>query len=136
MRIEAHHDRAHPLREELTRGLVSYNDAHGPPERYEHVGFYAFDEDQTLCGGLAGELQWDWIFIALLWVRTPRRGLGRRLIEAAESHARSKGRRGLFLDTMEFQARPFYEKMGFEIFGVIEEAAGPFARYFMRKRLE
>ncbi len=42
---------------------------------------------------------------------------------------------GLFLDTLGFQARGFYEKMGFTMFGAIDNAAGPHARYFMSKRL-
>jgi hypothetical protein len=33
-------------------------------------------------------------------------------MEAAEGFAREHGERGLFLDTLDFQARPFYERLG------------------------
>ena len=37
------------------------------------------------------------------------------VIEEAESIARQRGYIGLWLDTFEFQARPFYEKLGFTV---------------------
>jgi hypothetical protein len=36
---------------------------------------------------------------------------------------------GHFLDTLDFQARPFYERLGFFVMGKIENAAGASARY-------
>ena len=104
-------------------------------EGWRFVGFYALGEDGELAGGLQGAFEWDWLHVTHLWVREPRRGLGRRLMEAAEDLARQHRRRGLFLDTLEFQARPFYEKLGFAVVGTIDGAAGPHARYFMAKRL-
>jgi len=70
-----------------------------------------------------------------LWVKEPGQGLGRKLIEQVEELARENGLRGVFLDTFEFQARPFYEKLGFTTFGTLENAVGDGARYFMQKRL-
>jgi GNAT superfamily N-acetyltransferase len=136
MRIEVHHNFDNPLREELTRGLIAFNDRNGPPENWRHIGFYAFDEQDTLCGGLVGDFEWDWLRVSHLWVKTPRQGLGARLMAEAVAAARARGSSGLYLDTMGFQARGFYEKMGFEMFGAIEGAAGPHARYFMKKRLD
>lgn len=42
----------------------------------------------------------------------------------------------MWLDTFQFQARPFYERLGFEVFGRLEGLAPYFPRYFMKKTLE
>ena len=41
-------------------------------------------------------------------------------MRAAEEEARSRSCLGVFLDTYSFQARPFYEKLGYEQFGTLE----------------
>jgi hypothetical protein len=42
----------------------------------------------------------------------------------------------VWLDTFEFQARGFYERLGFEVFGRLDGLAPFFPRYFMQKTLE
>jgi GNAT superfamily N-acetyltransferase len=135
MKLIADHREDNPYRDALVRGLVGFNERRGPPETWRFVGFYALDDGGRLAGGVQGAFEWDWLHIAHLWVRDPRRGLGRRLMQAAETLARDEGKRGLFLDTMEFQARPFYEKLGFSVIGRIDNAAGDNARFFMAKTL-
>jgi GNAT superfamily N-acetyltransferase len=54
----------------------------------------------------------------------------------AEIFARERGCIGMWLDTFEFQARGFYEKLGFEVFGTIEDHPVGMNRYFMKKRFE
>ena len=56
-------------------------------------------------------------------------------MKAAEGFAKQHGKRGLFLDTLEFQASPFYERLGFTLMGKIENAAGSNTRYFMMKHI-
>jgi GNAT superfamily N-acetyltransferase len=135
MNIVADHRYDNPYRLALVRGLVAYNDSHGPLENWRYVGFYALDDEGALAGGLQGAFEWDWLHVHHLWVCNSRQGLGSRLIATAEAHVRAQGKRGLFLDTMGFQARGFYEKMGFTLVGAIEQAASEHARYFMAKRL-
>lgn len=135
MKITTTHQESTPYREALIRELVGYNDLHGPPESWEFIGFYALDEKEQLVGGLHGHFEWDWLHVTHLWVRDRRQGLGQRLLEVAEAFAKQREKRGLFLDTFEFQAKPFYEKMGFVEIGKIENAAGSYARYFMSKQI-
>ena len=135
MKVIVDHRSDNPHRKTLVERLVAFNDRNGPMENWEFVGFYALDGRGRLVGGLQGAFEWDWMHVSHLWVREARRGLGRQLVGAAEEHARSRGKRGLFLDTLEFQARPFYEKLGFAVVGRIDNAAGANARYFMAKRL-
>ena len=48
-------------------------------------------------------------------------GMGRRVMRAAEREAALRGCRGIWLDTMTFQAPDFYRKLGFSVFGEIRE---------------
>ncbi|MCV4754139.1 GNAT family N-acetyltransferase, partial [Escherichia coli] len=42
-------------------------------------------------------------------------GVGSQLIKTAEEEARRKGCRHALVDTVSFQARPFYEKQGYQV---------------------
>jgi hypothetical protein len=41
----------------------------------------------------------------------------------------------MWLDTFDFQARPFYERLGFGVFGRLDGLAPFFPRNFMKKTL-
>jgi GNAT superfamily N-acetyltransferase len=64
-----------------------------------------------------------------------RGGLGGDMMRQAEEEARARGCRDMWLDTFAFQARPFYEMLGFQVFGQLDGPAPAFPRYFMRKIL-
>jgi GNAT superfamily N-acetyltransferase len=90
-----------------------------------------------LIGGLIGVTTWGWLYVSLLWVDEAHRGqgLGTRLLEAAEAEARRRGCRDACLTTFSFQAGPFYEKRGYEVFGRLEDYPEGEALSFLRKRL-
>jgi len=44
--------------------------------------------------------------------------------------------RVIWLDTFSFQARPFYERLGFSLFGALAGYPPGSARHFLVKRLE
>jgi len=57
--------------------------------------------------------------IEMVWVREDCRGLGlgRRLMEAAESEAHRRGCTAAQVDTLSFQGLGFYRRLGFEVVG-------------------
>ena len=75
------------------------------------------------------------MFVDGLWVGEGWRGggLGRALMARAEDHARARHCHAAWLDT--FQARGFYEKLGYESFGVLDDYPPGQSRHFLRKRL-
>jgi len=60
-------------------------------------------------------------------------GLGRRLIKQAEEEAVRRGCRGVWLDTFSWQARGFYEKLGYSVFGTIDDYPPGHQRFFLKK---
>jgi GNAT superfamily N-acetyltransferase len=96
------------------------------------------DTDGAIVGGLWGRFYYDWLFIALIFVPEDRRGeeLGSALLAMAEAQARAWGGVGVWLDTFSFQARGFYEKRGFAVFGEIAEYPAPHKRFYLSKRLD
>jgi peptidoglycan hydrolase-like protein with peptidoglycan-binding domain len=62
-------------------------------------------------------------------------GFGRELMKRAELYAVERGCTDAFLDTFSFQARPFYEKLGHRVFGMlgpIDGVLGPESRSAIR----
>ena len=90
-----------------------------------------------LIGGLVGETGWRWLFVELLWVeeRFRSQGVGTRLLHLAETEAVRRGALHAYLDTFDFQAKPFYERAGYLVFGTLEDYPPGHARYFMQKNL-
>jgi len=60
---------------------------------------------------------------------------GKALVEQAENIARSNDCIGIWLDTFEFQASGFYDKLGFEVFAIIDDHPIGQKRLFLRKKL-
>ncbi|RVP14330.1 GNAT family N-acetyltransferase [Sinorhizobium meliloti] len=91
-----------------------------------------------LIGGLWAISRWGGFLIDILIVPETlrRQGLGSRLIRAAEAEARRRGCDHMWLETYNFQSRPFYERFGFEVFGQLDGPAPIYPMFFMKKDLK
>ncbi|MGB0954507.1 MAG: GNAT family N-acetyltransferase [Panacagrimonas sp.] len=117
--------------------LKDYNQQFIGRAPYDLFRLAAYDAQQALIGGLLGEWRSYWLHVDILVVTDAWRGkgLGSALMAEAETAARKKQYRGLFLDTFEFQAPGFYEKLGFSRFGSIKDFCDGHDRHFYEKRL-
>ena len=84
---------------------------------YSPLAIFLKDERNAVLGGALGHVWGGWLDLDTLWVVEPFRGhgYGARLLRAAEDEARMQGCQGVFLTTFSFQAKPFYEKIGYEV---------------------
>lgn len=94
-------------------------------------------DDGGVAGGLDARTYWNYLDIKYFWVHEDCRGqgLGAKILLAGEAEAVRRGCAHAFLDTFEFQARGFYEKLGYEVFGQLSGFSGKHERFFMRKTL-
>lgn len=124
-------------RDAIVEPLRAYNISQAGDSGSRVVTVLLTDEHGHHVGGLWGRCAYDWLFVELLAVPEEHRGRnhGRALMEQAESIARANDCVGLWLDTYEFQARGFYEKLGFEVFGTLDDHPIGQKRFFLRKRL-
>jgi GNAT superfamily N-acetyltransferase len=122
----------------INEGLRAYNRRFAPDDHFSPLVILLRDRDQTLVGGLLGTTYWGWLHIDILWLTETvrRQGYGQKLVETAEQEARQRGCRAAHLDTMSFQALGFYEKLGYQVFGVLEDLPAGHSRYFMKKALD
>lgn len=126
-------------RERILDVLRAYNDEiAGPANRRIFCLALREQAGGPVVGGLWGVISSNWLFVELLVLPEPARGhgLGTRLMRAAEAFARLHGCRGVFLDTFSFQARPFYERLGYAVYGEIPDHPRGHSRFLMARRLD
>jgi GNAT superfamily N-acetyltransferase len=118
-------------------GLRAFNRQHAEPPDFQPLTLAARDAAGDVIGGLVGETGWRWLHIDLLWVDEGhrRQGVGRSLLHRAEVEALHRGCSHIYLDTVDYQARPFYEAEGYGVFGVQDDYPPGFRRYFLRKTI-
>ena len=139
MNISIHlSDEALPAVGEAIAGpLTAYNAQKvGTPDRRALV-LTLRDEDGNIAGGLWGRTALGWLYVEVLAVpaRLRGRGIGTELMSRAESEAIARGCHSAWLDTFEWQARGFYERLGYGCFGELNDYPRGFSRYFMKKVL-
>ena len=138
-RIAIETDAAGEVRAAVESGLYSYNSQFAGPMENRLLTIGARDADRTIVGGLVANLQpgWKWMTVHRLWIDEAYRGagIGRHLIQAAEEEARKSGCLHVAVDTMEFQARGFYEKLGYSVYAVQEDYPAGHRKFLLRKTL-
>jgi len=131
---ESHPESVHKT---VLESLIAFNDANAGESGYRPIAFAIEDERGQMMGGLSGATAYGWLFVELLFVPEALRGqgVGTRLIQLAEAEAVARGCHSVWLDTFEFQARGFYERLGYSCFGELKNYPTG-SRFFMSKRLQ
>lgn len=108
---------------------------HEPPRP---VACFLRDGEGRVVGGIRGDLWGRSVHVAALWVDDSLRGRGHgaALLRELEGYAAARGHRLAYVETLSYQARPFYERQGYRVFAELEEIAEGCTFYFLRKDLE
>jgi GNAT superfamily N-acetyltransferase len=125
-------------REPILRALIAYSEQQSRPMDARPVALLLKDPASgEVVGGLWGRTAWGWLHMDTLYVPEALRGagIGAALVRRAEEEAVRRGCRGAWLDTFSFQARGFYERLGYRVFGTIENQPPGHARHFLQKPL-
>jgi ribosomal protein S18 acetylase RimI-like enzyme len=88
-------------------------------------------------GGAYGDTHYGWLYLSALWVDEEARGQGwgSRLVGRFEAEGAARGCHGAWVDTYGFQAPNFYERVGYQEFGRLEEFPPGSVRHFYWKPL-
>lgn len=125
-------------KEELLDGLRAYNRQFVDTREWGDVCVYLRDAQGTMQGGLIGQRKGLWLSIDYLWVSDSSRGsgVGSQLIRTAEQTARQKGCQFALVDTISFQALPFYQKQGYVLKTTLDDfPLEGMARHYLTKAL-
>ena len=122
----------------VRESLALYNVGATGHSYYSPLAIFLKDERGAVLGGALGHVWGGWLDLDALWVSELFRGqgYGAKLLQAAEEEARAQGCHGVYLTTFSFQARPFYEKSGYEVLANIPDYPREHSYYLLKKVLE
>ena len=121
--------------------LVEYNLSQMPAKQevlFDTLDKKITDDNGNIIASCVAKMYcWNVAYIDTLWVGSEYRGqgLGARLLAEVEKTSKAKGCYLIHLDTFDFQAKEFYEKQGYEVFGVLEDCPKEHSRYYLKKVL-
>jgi GNAT superfamily N-acetyltransferase len=121
----------------IKKGIIDYNAPFFGSNPSQPFTIYIKNLQSEVIAGLTGFYKGKYARVDLFWVHNEFRyqGLGKKLILKLEEFSKIKGCCYIQLDTFDFQARPFYEKLGFECLGTISRWVEDRDCHFMRKTI-
>ncbi len=121
----------------IYEALRQFNLQHTENDNHVLLRIFARNDKGELVGGLLGGTYWGAMHIDILWLHEDYRhmGLGRQMMAQAEAEAIRRGCRHAHVDTIDFQAPDFYLKLGYTVWGVLEDIPPGHRRIFLKKDL-
>ncbi len=126
-------------REAVVRGVDQHNVAVTGLADYYPVGFFIRSAAGEVIGGLLGDIWGGWMHVGSLWVKAGSRGRGyaSALMARAHRYAIEKSCTHAFLQTGSYEARPFYERLGYAVYAELKDhPVAPHRRFFLSRRLD
>ncbi len=121
----------------LLDGVRSFNRDKTGVERPRTAAYFLRDEQARIIGGVQGMLWGRSLHIDVLWVDDAHRGQGHgsTLMAAIEKYGAEHGHPLAYLETASFQALPFYEGLGYVVFGELPGISTGVTLFFLSKVL-
>lgn len=121
----------------LRQKLDEYNEPIVGKRETKELGYAIRDDNGELIAGLIGSIVWTMLHINVIWVSDVLRGndVGSKLMRQAEKEASKQGCEFARLHTFSFQARPFYERLGYIVVNETKDFPKGHSQYLMVKAL-
>jgi GNAT superfamily N-acetyltransferase len=131
-------DNSSDFAEQAKQQIAQFNAKHWDASKRQGLGLKKLNSRGELIAMLAGRTFGNWFYLESFWLADLERGkgLGSAMLSEAEQIAKRRGCKFVLLDTLEFQAKPFYLRHGYQVQWVQQDY--PFAggaKYFMTKTL-
>ena len=123
---------------QVIRDLIrSYNRSKREAAESEPLNLYIEDDSGELMAGLVAETFGNWLEIEYLFVKEDLRGqgIGSKLLQQAESEAKKRNCRSVFVNTYQFQAPAFYQKNGYKEVFTLRDYPYDGQRHYYQKDL-
>lgn len=93
-------------------------------------------EDDKIIGGIIGWIKYGWYYLDEFYIEENHRnqGIGSKLISIVEEFAKANNCLGVRVDTWDFQAPNFYQKLGYQICSVFEDCPPGTKTYYLYKK--
>jgi ribosomal protein S18 acetylase RimI-like enzyme len=121
----------------IVKGLTEYNASKADGDMPNYLVLTVRGREGKVVGGVVGATYLGWLQIQAVWLPDALRGrgYGTELMRLAEQEALRRNCPRVFLETLSFQALPFYEKLGYTIASRIADFPPGGARYALTKLL-
>lgn len=123
----------------MIEGMLAYHASQGHPRKTDCFSVAMKDENGKLRGCIIVTFLWNGMEIQTLWVEESWRGQGwgSRLMKIAEAEAEKRGCNLAYTNTFSWQAPDFYTKLGYTVYGRLENFPhGNTLTYFCKKLAE
>ena len=118
--------------------IAEFNAQHWDASKRQALGLKRLNAKGEVVAALAGRTFGNWFYLESCWLAEAERGkgTGSAMLAQAEAIAKARGCRYVVLDTLDFQAKPFYQRFGYQVQWIQQDypVAGG-AKYFMTKTL-
>ena len=116
-------------------GLEQHNYAAAPLTEVRQLAAFATDHTGTVVGGAVGRTWGQCCELQQLWVAPELRsgGVGSRLLQEFEAHARTRGCSIFYLTTLSYQAPEFYRKHGYAVLAQIAGYPNGIVKFLMHR---
>lgn len=133
------YDAANEEIEHINYQLISYNSTKVYFEKepsFLHINRCIKNGNEVI-GGILTDVYWNILYIDILWVKEEYRnkGYATALLADVENKAKEMNCKISHLYTYDFQAKGLYEKLGYGVFGILEDCPEGHNRYYMSKKL-
>lgn len=121
----------------IGENLKKFNESKIGAYHFKPFSIYITNDEENIIGGLKGEIFEKVCMIQTVWVHEAerKRGLGSMLFKKLEEFAKESTCKIIQLDSAEFQAKQFYEKIGFSVVATLPENFKGYTTYILRKIL-
>lgn len=130
-------DQPNPKDEEFVIDSLWAHNAKIEPVDIHPLFLTVTDDEGKIVAGLVARTWWGGLEVQYLWVSDQYRksGYGRQLMVQAEEEAMKRGCHMAYVDTFDFQARGFYEKLGYQVYGNLGDYAKQHTRHYLAKKI-
>jgi len=121
----------------LDNKIIEFNRANREINDRYPITVAVKNNEGTVVAGASGNTFGNWLHLTTLWVSEELRGqnYGNKLLKEIEQAAKLRGCKECLLDTLDYQAMPFYKKHGYNITWTQKNYPLTGCKYFMTKTL-